>query len=104
MALRLRVCAVTDVAPGECKGFAVEGVAVPIMVTNVDGELFATSSMCPHEDVSLLDGDRDGTSVTCKGHGYELDLATGECSHDPELRLKCYRIRIVGDDLYVDLI
>ena len=27
-------------------------------------ELLATSSMCPHEDVSLLDGNRDGTVVT----------------------------------------
>lgn len=104
MPLRLRVCAVDQVAPGETKGFEVDGVDIPIMVANVDGQLLAASSMCPHEDVSLLDGDREGTRVTCPGHSYELDMATGECTHDPDLRLKTYKVTVIDGDLYVDLI
>lgn len=51
MALRVQVCRVGDVAPGESRGFTVPGVALPIMVTNLDGTYIATASMCPHEDV-----------------------------------------------------
>ena len=104
MALRVRVCRLDEVAPGETKGFQVAGVTVPILVANVDGTYLASTSMCPHEDVSLLGGKRKDTRVICPGHGYRFDLRTGACSHDPKLRLACYRVTIVGDDLYVDLV
>ena len=34
---------------------------------------------CPHEWADLLDGVIDGGVVVCSQHGYEFDLATGEC-------------------------
>jgi nitrite reductase/ring-hydroxylating ferredoxin subunit len=104
MALRVKVCRTDDVAPGQMRGFVVEGVAVPILVANVGGELRAASGMCPHEDVLLLGGTLAGGAVTCPGHAYEFDLATGRCSHDAALVLPCYRVTIVGDDVYVDLV
>lgn len=91
-------------APGESRAFAVAGVAVPILVTNVDGTLYATSSICPHEDVSLEGGDLCGASLACPGHGYEFDLATGHCAHDPSLRLPRYRVTVTGGQVYVDLV
>jgi nitrite reductase/ring-hydroxylating ferredoxin subunit len=54
MALRVRVCRADEVPPGSAHGFAVTGVAWPIMVANVGGVLYAATSRCPHEDVSLL--------------------------------------------------
>lgn len=104
MALRVQVCRVGDVAPGESRGFAVPGVDVPIMVTNLDGRIIATSSMCPHEDVSLLGGKRRGATIVCRGHGYRFDLRTGACSHDPRLFLRRYPVSIEGDLVYVDLV
>jgi nitrite reductase/ring-hydroxylating ferredoxin subunit len=104
MALRIKVCAVGDVAPGESRGFAVPGVEVPIMVTNLDGHYLATSSMCPHEDVSLLGCKRQGAVVFCRGHGYRFDLRTGACSHDARLLLQRYRVSIADDIVYVDLV
>jgi nitrite reductase/ring-hydroxylating ferredoxin subunit len=104
MALRLRVCSTGEVKPGETKGFAVPGVAVPVMVANIDGTFVAASSMCPHEDVSLLGGKRKGTRVICPGHGYQFDLITGACSHSPNMTLPRYKVTVVGDAIYVDLI
>ena len=104
MAMRVKICRTDEVAPGETKGFSVDGVEVPILVANIDGIHVATSSMCPHEDVSLLDGDREGELITCPGHAYEFHLVTGECTHDPDLALCRYRVSIIGDDLFVDLI
>lgn len=101
--LRVRVCRLDEVAPGETKGFEVEGASHPVLVANVDGRYMAASSMCPHEDVSLLGGKRKGMRVICPGHGYRFDLETGTCSHDPKLRLARYQVSIVGDELYVNL-
>ena len=103
MALRVQVCRVGDVAPGESRGFSVPGVALPIMVTNLGGEYIATASMCPHEDVSLLGCKIKKGVVICRGHGYRFDLRTGACSHDPRLVLRRYRVSIEGDVLYAEL-
>ena len=104
MPLRVRVCSAGDVAPGETRGFEVPGVSVPILIANIDGRILAASSMCPHEDVSLLGGKRKHTRVICPGHGYQFDLETGACSHDPTLRLPCYRVTLTNGDVFVDLL
>jgi ethylbenzene dioxygenase ferredoxin component len=104
MALRVRVCRTDEVGPGESRAFDVPGVAVPILVTNLDGTYLATTSMCPHEDVSLVGCKRKGSRIVCRAHGYQFDLLTGACSHDPRLSLRRYRVTRVEDALYVDLI
>lgn len=104
MALRVQVCRVDEVPPGESRGFQVAGVALPIMVTNLDGTYIATASMCPHEDVSLLGCKRRGAIVICRGHGYRFDLRTGACSHDPRLTLRRYRVTVADGAVYVDLV
>jgi len=101
--MRLRVCRADEVAPGEMKGFAVDGMTFPVLVANIDGELFATASVCPHEDVSLLGGRLAGRHVVCPGHAYEFDLATGRCAHDPELTLYRFETEIAGGHLYVEI-
>ena len=104
MPLRVRVCRSDEVAEGEVEAFAVEGVAWPVLVARLDGELFATTSRCPHGEVSLARGIRRGTEITCPGHGYVFDLATGACRHDPRLALPRYRITQIDGDVYVDLL
>lgn len=104
MALRVRVCRTDEVIGGLLRGFPVPGADWPVMVTRVDGAIVATSSVCPHEDVSLLDGDLDSGVVTCPGHAYELDLVTGRCLHDASLRLRRYAVTIIDDDVWIDLV
>jgi nitrite reductase/ring-hydroxylating ferredoxin subunit len=102
--LRFRVCRMNDVPVGEMRGFAVAGLPDPILVANVDGRLHATASICPHEDVSLLDGTLVAARVVCPGHGYAFDVATGRCTHDAGLRLPRHRVELVGDEVFVELV
>ncbi len=105
MALRVRVCELDDVAPGELRGFAVAGVTWPIMMTIVDGELFAFQGVCPHEDVSLADyGAIADAEVTCRVHGYRFDLRSGRCEHVPALHLRRYPVTLIGSEIWVDLL
>lgn len=104
MALRVRVCKLTEIVDAKLRAFKVKGVTWPVLVTRVDGEILATAGVCPHEDVELVDGDLDGSVVTCPGHSYELDMRTGACLHDKGLNLRRYPITVVGDELWVDLL
>lgn len=104
MGLRVRVCRIDEVAADELRAFPVDGIGVPIMVTRVDGAIVAASSMCPHEDVSLVDGVLEGAVVECPGHAYCFDLTTGACLHDPDLRLRRYRVTLEGSEVFVDLL
>ena len=104
VALRVRVCALADVVPGELRAFAVHGVTWPVIVTRVDGELVAVPGVCPHEDVALATGELCDHEIICAGHGYVFDLRTGRCVHDPGLELRRYPITLIGDEVWVDLL
>jgi len=39
--------------------------------------------------------------LICPWHGYEYDLATGECAADRRLRLRRYEVVEKGDEIYV---
>ena len=104
MALRVRVCRLTEVVDGALRAFKVKGVTWPVLVTRVEGELLATAGVCPHEDVELVGGELNGSVVTCPGHSYELDMRTGACLHDKTLTLRRYPVMIVGDEVWVDLL
>lgn len=103
MALRVKVCRVDEIVEGELREFPVDGVLVPVLVTRLDGDIIAGTSMCPHEDVSLVRGCIEEGTLVCSAHGYAFDLQTGQCSHDPGLRWRVYKTSIHEGELYVDL-
>lgn len=41
------------------------------------------------------------THLVCPWHGYEYDLATGECAADRRLRLRRYDVVVRGEEVYV---
>lgn len=105
MALRVRVCEVADVVAGELRGFVVDGVTWPVMVTELDGAVVAFPGVCPHDDVSLVDyGALEEHLVRCRVHGYTFDLDTGKCVHMPSLHLRRYKVTLVGAQVWVDLL
>ena len=104
MAAWVRICDASEVPPGEVRGFRVPIFTFPILIAHVDGRYLASSSICPHEDVSLLDGELHGQVLTCPGHGYDFDLATGRCAHDAGLRLRRFPVRVdAAGALYVEI-
>lgn len=103
MSMRVRVCRVDEVPPGEMRGFAVDGLLLPVLVAHLDGRFAAAASICPHEDVSLVDGELVGSHVICPGHAYEFDLDSGRCAHDASLRLRRFPVTIEGDDVVIEV-
>jgi toluene monooxygenase system ferredoxin subunit len=102
--LRVRLARVQDIVAGELRGFRVAGMTWPVLATRLEGDIVVTAGVCPHEDVSLVDGDLRGSRVVCPGHGYEFDLGTGRCQHDDELQLRRYRVTVVDDEVWIDVL
>lgn len=77
--------------PGLVKGCTVEElrgkelvrlrlIGKPVGILELpDGRIVARELSCKHQGADLSGGDRQGTLVTCPRHGWEYDLATGDC-------------------------
>jgi 3-phenylpropionate/trans-cinnamate dioxygenase ferredoxin subunit len=73
------VCAGGELLPGEKKSVFDETTGAPILVLNLDGELYALEDVCSHEDFELSAGifePADGT-IECVLHGAKFDVRDG---------------------------
>jgi nitrite reductase/ring-hydroxylating ferredoxin subunit len=80
---KIVVANVNDIPVGGKKRVVVGGTA--ILLSNVGGEIHATSDRCGHMNASLYDGTLDGLVVTCAFHGSQFDLRTGEVVRGPQV-------------------
>ena len=73
-----------------------------ILLSKVDGEIYAINEVCPHADGSLTDGLIEGDEVECPLHGSLFNLKTGENTGPPASEnLARYAVRVEGDDVFV---
>jgi 3-phenylpropionate/trans-cinnamate dioxygenase ferredoxin subunit len=69
-----------------------------------DGEVFALSDICSHEEVELSDGELDGEDVECPSHGSRFNVRTGEVSGLPaDEPVATYPVTIADGEIFVDV-
>ena len=73
------VCSSGELLPGEMRSVFDEVTGTPILVVNLDGELYALEDRCSHEDFELSAGAIDAAegSIECVLHGARFDLRDG---------------------------
>ncbi|HET6396751.1 MAG TPA: non-heme iron oxygenase ferredoxin subunit [Pseudoxanthomonas sp.] len=73
------VCASSELLPGEMRSVFDEVTGAPILVFNLDGELYALEDRCSHEDFELSAGafDPGEASIECVLHGARFDVRDG---------------------------
>ena len=98
----VRVCSLDDVWEGEFDAFEVEGRKVLVAILP-GGQVCATQAECPHQQGELVDGELNGTVLTCPVHLWEFDLNTYKGVNPTHAQLACYPVKIEGDDIYVDV-
>ncbi len=85
-----------DLAPGQM--MYVEVGEDPVVLINLDGEFFALSDICTHQDASLSDGEIIGDEIECPLHGGAFEIRTGQPASFPVVvPVETYRVRVVGD-------
>lgn len=98
-----KVCTLDDVWEGDMESFEVNGVEVLIVVLD-GGRVVATQSICPHQNVDLVEGEFDGQRVlTCKQHLWQFDVSTGKGINPEHAAIAMYPVKVEGEDILVDL-
>lgn len=86
--------------PGNLLGVEVEGT--PVVLANVDGDLYALEDRCSHENYPLSDGEMEGTEVECMYHGARFDVCTGKATMMPAIRgVKTYDVEVRGPEIFI---
>src|SRR5438477_3750291 len=102
MARFVRVARTDEIEEGTGKYFDVDGD--PVAIWHVDGNFYATTDVCAHEEASLSEGELDGEAVECPLHGARFNVRTGKVLALPAVtNIKTYPVRVVGTDVEVEI-
>jgi nitrite reductase (NADH) small subunit len=90
------LCGVDELSPDEVVEVLIGERPIAVACTAADGQprFHALDGVCPHAGGPLGDGAVEAGQVTCPWHGWTYDLATGQSSVDPEVRVATYEVRV----------
>ena len=101
MESRVQVAQVEDLEPGSMMMVEVDGK--PVLLANVDGEIYAVSDICTHEEYNLSEGSLEGDEVECPGHSAFFNLKTGAVTDGPAVEpIKTYPVQIEGGAVFIE--
>src|SRR4051794_17794409 len=95
------VCRVEELAEGEGKTVAVGKKLIAVFCSG--GQHLAIDDTCPHMGASLSGGCVENGIVTCPWHAWRFRLADGAWADNPRIKIGCYPVRVVGDDVQVEV-
>jgi nitrite reductase (NADH) small subunit/3-phenylpropionate/trans-cinnamate dioxygenase ferredoxin subunit len=95
------VCKVQDVVDGEGRPVTVGNKIIGIF--RHEGQYHAIDDVCPHMGASLSGGYVENGIVTCPWHAWRFRLKDGAWADNPRIGIGCYPVRVVGDEIQVQL-
>ena len=94
----------TEINSGEAKSYQIGDLK--IVVCNVNGEYFAISDVCSHDDGELVSGDGklvENCQLECPRHGARFDVKTGKATRMPAIApIKTYKVKVMNDELEIE--
>ncbi len=88
-----------ELATGSARRVEVNGLEIALY--NVDGKVYATSNICPHQGGPLSDGMLEGANIVCPWHAWVFDVTTGASPVNPRARIPCFPVKVEGSDVFV---
>jgi len=96
----IKVASTSDLAPGD--KMLVEYQGTPVGLFNIEGEFFAISDVCTHDNGPLVEGELHGDVIVCPRHGARFDVKTGSVRTLPAYApVPTYQVRVEGDDVLI---
>lgn len=74
-----------------------------VLVSRKNEELHAVTNVCPHKGTLLSGGVVKDGCITCPGHFWRFDLATGQKQGDPNTILTTYPAQVRDGWIEIDL-
>jgi 3-phenylpropionate/trans-cinnamate dioxygenase ferredoxin subunit len=95
----IKVAKTSDLEPGE--KMLVEYDDEDVGLFNIDGEFYAVSDVCTHDDGPLVEGKLDGDCIICPRHGARFNVKTGAQTMPAFAPVPLYEVKIEGDDILI---
>jgi nitrite reductase/ring-hydroxylating ferredoxin subunit len=96
-----RVGSIVEIPPGTCK--VVQFGRQFVAVFHVEDAFYAIDHECPHAGGPLGCGALDGAIVRCPWHDWAFDVMSGRCPTSPDLAVATFPVRIVADEVQVEI-
>jgi len=94
---------VDDVAVDSMRKVVLDGEEICLAHAE-DGNYYALSDICTHEEYSLSEGVLWGMDVECPAHGSRFNVQTGAVTGLPAvIPARTYPVIVEGDDVYVEI-
>ena len=95
----------SEIVSGEAKSYQIGDNK--IVVCNVNGQYFAVSDVCTHDDGELVSDQGkliDICQLECPRHGARFDVKTGEAKRMPAVApIKTYKVKVLGDEIEIGI-
>lgn len=74
-----------------------------VAVLHTEFGLIAIKDHCPHADLPLARGHRDGAVLHCPAHNWQFDLQTAQCVHGgpAECGLRTFPVAVRDEKIWV---
>jgi nitrite reductase (NADH) small subunit len=86
--------------PGQAKEFPC-GDQV-ICVANIKGTISAMDNVCLHRGGPLGQGIIEQDKIVCPWHGWQWDPKTGEATHNPNVKIAVYPLKIENGNVLLE--
>jgi nitrite reductase (NADH) small subunit len=73
-----------------------------VCIANVNGEFSAIDNVCLHVGGPLGEGTIENGKVVCPWHGWQYDPKTGQTTHNANLKVAVYPMKIENGDVLVE--
>lgn len=70
-----------------------------VLVLKVGGEVMAFDGICPHQSVSLVEGELEGDRLTCRAHEWQFDVRSGRSVNPKGECLTRHEVRLTEDGM-----
>jgi len=68
-----------------------------------ENEFYAIDNTCPHQGGPLGEGYLENYTLTCPWHAWTFDVRNGSCDTVPADRIKSYKLKIEGNDIFLNM-
>jgi 3-phenylpropionate/trans-cinnamate dioxygenase ferredoxin subunit len=98
----VRVCKESDISDGSVRAYEVDGRS--ILLSRVDGRIYAIDNVCSHDGGDLGEGELVDGQIECPRHGARFDVKTGEATRMPAVcRVDSFEVKIDKGEVYVSV-
>ncbi|SFE11173.1 NifU family protein [Roseivivax sediminis] len=95
------VCRLDEIPQGDVVTRTVGGENV--ILSRQGAIVSCFQNACAHLGMEIDAGEVENGIITCPWHGFQYDLATGECLTAPEVQLQAHMVKVTGNRVEVRL-